>query len=120
MEVRSGTDVYLQAVKDPTPEKVYAQGCCDPVGSLHWSRLLAELVDLWREEPNLEQLRSGMMEQLWCPARVNPPLLSISHAAGTPVSPVQIADHGSPCEFVLRNRQEKDGLLALQDFHSLE
>jgi len=29
---------------------------CDPVESLHWSRLLARPVDPWREEPAPEQV----------------------------------------------------------------
>jgi len=32
------------------------EGGCDPVESMHWSRLLAEPVDPWTEEPMLEQV----------------------------------------------------------------
>ncbi|GAB0209911.1 hypothetical protein GRJ2_003456800 [Grus japonensis] len=46
----------LQPMEDPMPEQVNApEGGYDPVESLHWSKLLAGLVDLWREEPTLEQ-----------------------------------------------------------------
>jgi len=41
---------------DPMPEWGLPEGGCDPVESLHWSRLLAGPVDLWREEPMLEQV----------------------------------------------------------------
>ncbi|GAB0181556.1 AN1-type zinc finger protein 5-like [Grus japonensis] len=48
---------HLQAVEDPMPEQVEApKGCYDPMGSLHWSRLLVGPVALWREEPTLEQV----------------------------------------------------------------
>ena len=57
MKVHSGADIHLQPVEDPTPEQVDApKGGCDPVGTLRWSRLLAGPVDLWREEPTLEQV----------------------------------------------------------------
>ncbi|GAB0206943.1 hypothetical protein GRJ2_003159900 [Grus japonensis] len=47
---------HLQTVEDPTPEQVEApEGGCDPMGSLHWSKLLAGPVDPWREEPTPEQ-----------------------------------------------------------------
>ncbi|KAK4822884.1 hypothetical protein QYF61_021103 [Mycteria americana] len=56
MEVHGGADIHLQLVEDPTPEQVdVPEGGCDPVGNLCWSRLLAEPVDPWREEPTLEQ-----------------------------------------------------------------
>jgi len=32
------------------------EGSCDPVGSLHWSRLLPRPADLWREESMPEQV----------------------------------------------------------------
>jgi len=32
------------------------KGGCEPVESPHWSRLLLEPVDVWREEPKLEQV----------------------------------------------------------------
>ncbi|KAK4828632.1 hypothetical protein QYF61_000280 [Mycteria americana] len=60
MEVNGGADIQLQPVEDPTPEQVdVPEGGCDPVGSPCWRRLLAEPVNLWREEPTLEQLRTG-------------------------------------------------------------
>jgi len=56
MEAHSGADICLQPEEDPTPERVdVLKGGCDPVGSLCWSRLLVGPVDLWREEPTLEQ-----------------------------------------------------------------
>ncbi|GAB0186132.1 AN1-type zinc finger protein 5-like [Grus japonensis] len=52
MQDDGGADIHLQPVEDPTPEQVEApEGGCDPMGSPHWSRLLAGPVDLWREEP---------------------------------------------------------------------
>ncbi|GAB0209637.1 EH domain-containing protein 4 [Grus japonensis] len=49
--------VHLQPMEDPTPEQVEApEGGCDPMGSLHWSKLLAGPVDPWREELMLEQV----------------------------------------------------------------
>ncbi|CAM9906452.1 unnamed protein product [Bubo scandiacus] len=57
MEVNGGTEIHLQPVEDPMPGQVDApEGGCDPMGSLCWSRLLAGPVDLWREEPTLEQV----------------------------------------------------------------
>ncbi|GAB0179552.1 AN1-type zinc finger protein 5-like [Grus japonensis] len=57
MEVGGGADIHLQPVEDPTPEQVDApEGSCDPMGSLHWSRLLAGPVAPWREEPTPEQV----------------------------------------------------------------
>ncbi|GAB0207481.1 AN1-type zinc finger protein 5-like [Grus japonensis] len=48
---------HLQPVEDPTPEQVEApEGGYDPMGSPHWSKLLAGPVDLWRKEPTLEQV----------------------------------------------------------------
>ncbi|GAB0185658.1 AN1-type zinc finger protein 5-like [Grus japonensis] len=48
---------HLQLVEDPMLEQVEApEGDCGPVGSPHWSKLLARPVDLWREEPTLEQV----------------------------------------------------------------
>ncbi|GAB0183722.1 EH domain-containing protein 4 [Grus japonensis] len=50
LKVHGGAEIPLQPVEDPTPEQVDApKGGCDPVGSLHWSRLLAGPVALWRE-----------------------------------------------------------------------
>ncbi|GAB0196182.1 translation initiation factor IF-2-like [Grus japonensis] len=38
------------------PEQVETpEGGCDPVGSPHWSKLLAGPVDPWKEEPTPEQ-----------------------------------------------------------------
>ncbi|GAB0206503.1 hypothetical protein GRJ2_003115900 [Grus japonensis] len=57
MEVNSGADIHLQPMEDPTLEQVDApEGGCDPVGSPHWSKLLAGPVTPWREEPTLEQV----------------------------------------------------------------
>ncbi|GAB0184438.1 AN1-type zinc finger protein 5-like [Grus japonensis] len=57
MEDDGGADNHLQPMEDPTPEQVDApKGDCDPMGSLHWSRLLAGPVVLRREEPRLEQV----------------------------------------------------------------
>ncbi|GAB0184486.1 EH domain-containing protein 4 [Grus japonensis] len=48
---------HLQPMEDLTLEQVETpEGGCDPVGSPHWSKLLAGPVDLWREEPTLEQV----------------------------------------------------------------
>ncbi|GAB0185948.1 AN1-type zinc finger protein 5-like [Grus japonensis] len=56
VEADGGADIHLQPMEDPTPEQVDApEGGCDPVGSPHWSKLLARPVDPWREEPRLEQ-----------------------------------------------------------------
>ncbi|GAB0209117.1 AN1-type zinc finger protein 5-like [Grus japonensis] len=57
MEVNSGADIHLQPEEDPTLEQVETpEGGCDPVGSPRWSKLLAGPVDLWKEEPTLEQV----------------------------------------------------------------
>jgi len=32
------------------------EGSCDPMGSLHWSRLLPGPADTWREKPMPEQV----------------------------------------------------------------
>ncbi|GAB0179826.1 AN1-type zinc finger protein 5-like [Grus japonensis] len=46
MEDGGGADTHLQPMEDPTPEQVEApEGGCNPMGSLHWSRLLAGPVD---------------------------------------------------------------------------
>ncbi|GAB0203757.1 mitochondrial enolase superfamily member 1 [Grus japonensis] len=43
-------------MEDPMPEQVEApEGGCGPMGSPCWSKLLAGPVDLWREDPMLEQ-----------------------------------------------------------------
>jgi len=57
MEVHGGADIHLQPVKDPNPEQLDGptKGC-NPVERPHWSRLLAEPVDPWREDPTLEQV----------------------------------------------------------------
>ncbi|GAB0183455.1 acid sphingomyelinase-like phosphodiesterase 3b [Grus japonensis] len=50
MEDDGGADIHLQPMEDPTLEQVEApKGGCDPMGSPHWSRLLAGPVDPWRE-----------------------------------------------------------------------
>ncbi|KAJ7396141.1 protein pxr1-like [Pitangus sulphuratus] len=42
MEVHSGAEIYLQPLKNPIPEQEDAtKGGSDPVGNLHWIRLLA-------------------------------------------------------------------------------
>ena len=57
MEVHGGAEIHLQPVEDLTPEQVdVPKGGCGPVESLCWSRLLAGLLTLWREEPTLEQV----------------------------------------------------------------
>ncbi|GAB0186167.1 mitochondrial enolase superfamily member 1 [Grus japonensis] len=57
IEVNTGADIHLQPMEGPTLEQVEApEGGYDPVGSPHWSRLLARPVDLWREDPTLEQV----------------------------------------------------------------
>ncbi|PKU43633.1 hypothetical protein llap_6066 [Limosa lapponica baueri] len=58
METNDRADIHLQPMEDPMLEQVDAlKGGCDPfVGSPHWSRLLAEPVDPWREEVTLEQV----------------------------------------------------------------
>ncbi|GAB0187306.1 hypothetical protein GRJ2_001195900 [Grus japonensis] len=57
MEDDGGTDIHLQPMEDPTLEQGDApKGGCDPVGSPHWSRLLAGPVAPWREKPMLEQI----------------------------------------------------------------
>jgi len=40
----------------PHKSRWMPEGGCDPVGSLHWSRLLPGPVDPWREEPMPEQV----------------------------------------------------------------
>ncbi|PKU38023.1 hypothetical protein llap_11679 [Limosa lapponica baueri] len=48
-EVHGGTDIHLKPMEDPMPEQVDApEGGCDPVGSPHWSRLLAGPLALQR------------------------------------------------------------------------
>ncbi|GAB0209175.1 AN1-type zinc finger protein 5-like [Grus japonensis] len=57
VEVNGKADIRLQPVEDPMPEQVEApEGGYDPVGSLHWSKLLAGPVAPWREEPTSEQV----------------------------------------------------------------
>ncbi|GAB0209089.1 hypothetical protein GRJ2_003374600 [Grus japonensis] len=51
-------------MEDPTLEQVEApEGGCDPMGSPHWSKLLAGPVDPWREDPTPEQKRQGNLWQ---------------------------------------------------------
>ena len=52
MEVHGGADIHLH----PRWSRWMPEGGCDPVESPCWSRLLAEPVDPWREEPMLEQV----------------------------------------------------------------
>ncbi|GAB0189095.1 EH domain-containing protein 4 [Grus japonensis] len=57
MEHDRDAEIPLQPMENPMLEQVEApEGGCDPMGSLHWSRFLAGPVDLWREEPTLEQV----------------------------------------------------------------
>jgi len=42
--------------RTPCQSRWMPEGGCDPVGSSCWMRLLAGPVDLWREEPMLEQV----------------------------------------------------------------
>ncbi|GAB0183788.1 AN1-type zinc finger protein 5-like [Grus japonensis] len=57
VDVDGGADIHSQPIKDPALEQVDApEGGCDPMGSPHWSRLLAGPVALWREEPMPEQV----------------------------------------------------------------
>ncbi|GAB0185838.1 AN1-type zinc finger protein 5-like [Grus japonensis] len=57
MEVDGGAEIPLQPMEDPTLEQVEVpEGGCDPMGSLHWSRLLAGPMDPWKEVPMLEQV----------------------------------------------------------------
>ncbi|GAB0181827.1 zinc finger and BTB domain-containing protein 5 [Grus japonensis] len=80
MEDDGGADIHLQPVEDPTPEQVdVPKGGCDPVGSPHWSKLLAGPVTLWREEPTLEQVcwqdlwpRGGPMLEQSAPEGLHP------------------------------------------------
>ncbi|GAB0186110.1 AN1-type zinc finger protein 5-like [Grus japonensis] len=73
MQDDGGADIHLQPVEDPTPEQVEApEGGCDPMGSPCWNKLLAGPVDLWREEPTPEQLRKGVIEQLWWTPGIQP------------------------------------------------
>ncbi|KAK4829027.1 hypothetical protein QYF61_001802 [Mycteria americana] len=73
MEIHSGADIHLQPVEDPMLEQVDAlKGGCDPMERLSWSRLLAGPVNPWREEPMLEQLRRGVIEQLWWAPGIQP------------------------------------------------
>ncbi|GAB0179307.1 hypothetical protein GRJ2_000396000 [Grus japonensis] len=56
MEDDGGADIHLQPMQDPMPEQVdVPEEGCNPMGSPHWSRLLAGPVDPWREDPMLEQ-----------------------------------------------------------------
>ncbi|GAB0208580.1 AN1-type zinc finger protein 5-like [Grus japonensis] len=57
MEDDGGADIHLQPMEGPMLEQVEApEGGCGPVGSPHWSKLLAGPVDPWREDPMLEQV----------------------------------------------------------------
>ncbi|GAB0206974.1 AN1-type zinc finger protein 5-like [Grus japonensis] len=57
MEVNGRADIPLQPVEDPTPEQVEApKGGCDPMGSPHWSKLLAGPVDPRRDKPMPQQV----------------------------------------------------------------
>jgi len=63
MEVHEGAKTHLQPREDPTPEQGdVPEGGCGPVEIPRWSRLLAELVDPWREKPVLEQV---CWQDLW-------------------------------------------------------
>jgi len=57
MEAHGGADLHLQPMEDSTLEQVdVPEGGCDPMESPYWSRLLAGLMDPWKEEPALEQV----------------------------------------------------------------
>jgi len=56
MEVHSGADLHWQPREESMPEQGGGKRGCDPVGSPRCRRLLARPVDLWREEPTLEQV----------------------------------------------------------------
>ncbi|GAB0207086.1 hypothetical protein GRJ2_003174200 [Grus japonensis] len=57
LEDDGGADIHLQPMEDPMLEQLkIPEGGCDPMGSPHWSRLLAGPVDPWREEPTPEQV----------------------------------------------------------------
>jgi len=57
MEVNGGADIHLQSMEDPTPQQAYVpREGSDPMETMNWSRLLAELVTQWRAEPELEQI----------------------------------------------------------------
>ena len=56
-EVHGGADLHLQPVEGtPCRSRWMPKGSCEPGGSKHWSRLLLGPVDLWREDPTLEQV----------------------------------------------------------------
>jgi len=57
MEVHGGADIHLQPVEGtPCWTRWMPEGDYDPTGSLCCSRLLAEPVGPWREEPKTEQV----------------------------------------------------------------
>ncbi|GAB0183059.1 zinc finger and BTB domain-containing protein 5 [Grus japonensis] len=50
MEDDGGADIHPQPMEHPMLEQMdVPKGRCGPVGSLHWSRLLAGPVDPWKE-----------------------------------------------------------------------
>lgn len=55
MEIHVGTEIHLQPMVDYRLERL-PDGGCDPLGSLHWNRLLTESVVPCREEPPLDQV----------------------------------------------------------------
>jgi len=57
MEVHGRADIHLQPVEGtPGWSRWMPKGGCDPMERLPWSRPLPGPVDLWREEPRLEQV----------------------------------------------------------------
>ncbi|GAB0207717.1 AN1-type zinc finger protein 5-like [Grus japonensis] len=66
---------HLHTVKDPMPEQVEApEGGCDPVGSPHWSKLLAGPVEREAHTGAVEEGSDrAALVGTWHSATVNPP-----------------------------------------------
>ncbi|KAJ7406375.1 hypothetical protein BTVI_65669 [Pitangus sulphuratus] len=60
MEDHGGPEIRLQPEQVDAPKRV-----CGPVGSPPWSSLLAVPLDLWGEEPSLEQVGDLMGDPNW-------------------------------------------------------
>ena len=91
VEVHSRADTHLQPMDDPMLEQTdVPRGGCDPVGSLHCSRLLAGPVDPWREEPTLEQAPSSACDT------IGEPILKQSVPEG--LHPMEGTHTGATCE----------------------
>ena len=69
MRLHGGADIYLQPVEHPMPEQMdLPEAGCDPVESLHWSRLLAQPVDLWiKRNPGRNRFADGTCDPVWEP-----------------------------------------------------